>query len=400
MMYLSLDQMAETTSAIATKSVDPINSFDEMDLDENLLRGIYGYGFEKPSEIQKRAILPVMSGGDVIGQAQSGTGKTGAFSIGMLNRIDKDNKQLQAIVLLPTRELALQVNTVVKGLSSYMNIQVILGVGGGSIRDQVDGIQRGAQVMIGTPGRVFDIISNRIDRSSLSGLKMLVMDEADEMLSSGFQEQVREIFRFVPNDIQVCLFSATLNSDVMRITDKFLRNPTNILVENECLTLEGIRQYYVNMREQDKFSVLMDLYTTMSIAQCIIYCNNRSRVEEVAHLLTTNNFTVGAIHGQMEWDERKRIMDEFRSGRVRVLLATDLLARGIDVQQVSVVINYDIPRDVANYLHRIGRSGRYGRKGIAINFVTAETHSYLTAIVDHYKTKIDELPVEFMKHLE
>lgn len=399
-MYLSLDQMAETTSAIATKSADPIDSFDEMDLDENLLRGIYGYGFEKPSEIQKRAILPVMSGGDIIGQAQSGTGKTGAFSIGMLNRIDAGNKQLQAIVLLPTRELALQVNTVVKGLSSYMNIQVILGVGGGSIRDQVDGIQKGAQVMIGTPGRVFDIISNRVDRSSLSSLKMLIMDEADEMLSSGFQEQVREIFRFVPNDIQVCLFSATLNSDVMRITDKFLRNPTNILVENECLTLEGIRQYYVNMREQDKFSVLMDLYTTMSIAQCIIYCNNRSRVEEVSHLLTSNNFTVGAIHGQMEWDERKRIMDEFRSGRVRVLLATDLLARGIDVQQVSVVINYDIPRDVANYLHRIGRSGRYGRKGIAINFVTAETHSYLTAIVDHYKTKIEELPVEFMKHLE
>ena len=281
-----------------------------------------------------------------------------------------------------------------------MDIKIVLGVGGASVREQVDSLKGGAQVMIGTPGRIYDLISNRLDRGYLSNLKMLVMDEADEMLSSGFQEQVREIFRYVPNEIQVCLFSATLNADVMRITEKFLRDPTNILVEAENLTLDGIRQYYVNMREQDKFNVLMDLYESMSIGQCIIYCNSRGRVEEVSHSLIKNNFTVGAIHGQMEWDERKAIMDEFRSGKVRVLLATDLLARGIDVQQVSVVINYDIPRDVANYLHRIGRSGRYGRKGIGINFVTSESSSYLNAIVDHYKTKIEELPIEFMKHLE
>ena len=376
------------------------DSFDDMNLDEGLLRGIYGYGFEKPSQIQKVAICPVIAGGDVIGQAQSGTGKTGAFSIGILNRILQEKKHLQAIILLPTRELALQVETVVRGISSYMDIKIVLGVGGASVREQVDSLKGGAQVMIGTPGRIYDLISNRLDRGYLSNLKMLVMDEADEMLSSGFQEQVREIFRYVPNEIQVCLFSATLNADVMRITEKFLRDPTNILVEAENLTLDGIRQYYVNMREQDKFNVLMDLYESMSIGQCIIYCNSRGRVEEVSHSLIKNNFTVGAIHGQMEWDERKAIMDEFRSGKVRVLLATDLLARGIDVQQVSVVINYDIPRDVANYLHRIGRSGRYGRKGIGINFVTSESSSYLNAIVDHYKTKIEELPIEFMKHLE
>lgn len=375
-------------------------AFDDMELNENLLRGIYGFGFEKPSEIQQQAIRPVIDGGDVIGQAQSGTGKTGAFSIGLLNRLDQEDKRLQAIVLLPTRELALQVNTVIKGISSYMNISVVLGVGGASVRDQVDAIRNGAQVLIGTPGRVFDLLSNRLDPSTTIGMKMLVMDEADEMLSSGFQDQVREIFKYIPNDIQVCLFSATLNADVMRITEKFLRDPTNILVEAENLTLDGIRQYYVNVREQDKFGVIMDLYESMSIAQCIIYCNSRGKVEEVAHNLTSNNFTVGAIHGQMEWDERKRIMDEFRSGKVRILLATDLLARGIDVQQVSIVINYDIPRDVANYLHRIGRSGRYGRKGIGINLVTPESASYLHAIVDHYKTNIDELPIEFMKHLD
>lgn len=375
-------------------------SFDDMNLDENLLRGIYGIGFEKPSKIQQLAIGPVIDGGDVIGQAQSGTGKTGAFSIGIMNRIDQELKALQAIVLLPTRELALQVESVIRGLSSFMKVELVLGIGGASVREQTDAIARGAHILIGTPGRVFDLLSNRIDKRAVANLKMLVMDEADEMLSSGFQEQVREIFRFIPNDIQVCLFSATLNSDVMRITEKFLRNPTNILVENDSLTLDGIRQYYVNMREQDKFAVLIDLYETMSIAQCIIYCNSRSRVEEVSRALTEHNFTVGAIHGQMEWGDRQTVMDEFRAGKIRVLLSTDLLARGIDVQQVSVVINYDVPRDVANYLHRIGRSGRYGRKGIGINFVTEEGNSYLQAIIDHYQTKIEELPVEFMKHLE
>lgn len=377
-----------------------ISSFDEMGLNDDLLRGIYGFGFESPSKIQQLSIKPVSNGGDVIGQAQSGTGKTGAFSIGMLNRVDPSVKSLQAIVLLPTRELALQVEDVVKGISTYMKVQIVRGVGGGSIREQTDSIEHGAQILIGTPGRIYDLISNRISPDRLVALKMLVLDEADEMLSSGFQEQVREIFKYVPEDVQVCLFSATLNADVMRITDKILRDPTHILVETEDLTLDGIRQYYVNMREQDKFSVLMDLYETMSIAQCIIYCNSRGRVEEVTNELIRQNFTVGAIHGQMEWGDRKIVMEEFRAGKIRVLLSTDLLARGIDVQQVSVVINYDIPRDVANYLHRIGRSGRYGRKGIGINFVTPESAGHLEAIVDHYKTKIEELPIEFMKHLE
>jgi len=381
-------------------AVKPYESFDDMELKDSLLRGVYSFGFEKPSMIQQLAIRPVTAGGDVIGQAQSGTGKTGAFTIGILNRIDDSKKHLQAIVMLPTRELALQVNDVVKGISAHMDIEVVLAIGGASTREQLDSISRGAQFMIGTPGRIFDLISTKLSRESVAGVNMLVMDEADEMLSAGFQEQVREIFRYIPSDIQVCLFSATLNPDVMRITEKFLREPTNILVEKESLTLDGIRQYYVSLREQDKFHVLMDLYETMSIAQCIIYCNSRGKVEEVARSLVSNGFTVGAIHGQMEWSERKAIMEDFRCGKLRVLLATDLLARGIDVQQVSVVINYDVPRDVANYLHRIGRSGRFGRKGIGINFVTSDGEANLHTIIDHYKTNIEELPVEFMKHLE
>ena len=203
-----------------------------------------------------------------------------------------------------------------------------------------------------------------------------------------------------PSTAQVCLFSATLEPQVIKITERFLRNPIKILVEAEALTLDGIKQYYVSMREQDKFNVLMDLYQSMSIAQCIIYCNSQERVEDVADKLTKNNFTVGMIHGKKEWNDRRRIMKEFREGKLRVLLATDLLARGIDVQQVAIVINYDVPRDISNYLHRIGRSGRYGRKGLGINFVTRETEEQMSAIANHYKTFIEEMPVNFIKHIE
>lgn len=219
------------------------------------------------------------------------------------------------------------------------------------------------------------------------------------MLSSGFLEQVREIFVAIPQDAQIGLFSATLNPDVMNLTTKFMRDPVEILVEKEKISLDGIKQFYVKLREQDKFGCLMDLYQNMSITQCLIYCNSRGRVEEVCEELTKNNFTVGAIHGQMAWDDRKEVMDAFRAGKVRVLLTTDLLARGIDVQQVSIVINYDIPRDVANYIHRIGRSGRYGRKGMGINFVTESSWETLEAIRNHYKTDILELPMDYTSYL-
>lgn len=377
-----------------------MNSFDEMGLKESLLRGIYSFGFETPSTIQQNGIVPLVQGGDLIGQAQSGTGKTGAFSIGLLQRIDETSPTLQAIVLLPVRELAMQVANVIEGLAMHMSVKTVLAVGGTSIKDQKDAVQNGAQVMIGTPGRVYDLIEKRIGRQCIHDLKLIVLDEADEMLSSGFQDQVREIFQFIPASVQVCLFSATLNTDVMRITEKFLRNPTNILVNTEDLTLDGIKQYYILMEEKHKFDCLLDLYHTMSIAQCILYCNSRAKVEELGNRMKTNGFTVGAIHGQMEWAERQDILKEFRSGHLRVLISTDLLARGLDIQQVSIVINYDIPRDVANYIHRIGRSGRYGKKGIGINFVTPESNEYLRAISDYYRTEITEMPTTFMNHLQ
>lgn len=378
---------------------EPIKSFDDMGLKENLLRGIYSFGFEKPSAIQERAIVPVTSGRDVIAQAQSGTGKTGAFSIGLLEKIDITKPHLQALILLPTRELAAQVHKVIKGLSKNIGLKTVLAIGGVMGGDQVREIKEGAQVMIGTPGRVYDIITNRAGPQSVSQLHTIVLDEADEMLSVGFKDQVREIFLVSPQEAQICLFSATLNPDVMSITKKFMRNPVEILVETEDLTLDGIKQFYVQLREQDKFGCLMDLYQSMVVTQCLIYCNSRGRVEEVSNELTKNGFTVGGIHGQMSWDEREKIMEEFRSGSLRVLVATDLLARGIDVQQVSIVINYDIPRDVANYLHRIGRSGRFGRKGIGINFVTESSWESLEAIRTHYKTDIEELPMDYASYI-
>jgi len=378
----------------------PIESFDDMGLKEELLRGIYGYGFEKPSAIQTRAIIPVTTGRDVIAQAQSGTGKTGAFSIGLLEKIDVSKPNLQALVLLPTRELAKQVHDVVTALSKNLGLKTVLAIGGVMGGDQVREIRDGAQVMIGTPGRVYDIISNRAGPQSVSNVQTIVLDEADEMLSVGFKDQVREIFLASPQDAQICLFSATLNPDVMSITKKFMRDPIEILVKTEDLTLDGIKQFYVQLREQDKFGCLMDLYQSMVVTQCLIYCNSRGRVEEVSAELVKNGFTVGGIHGQMTWDEREHIMNEFRGGKLRVLIATDLLARGIDVQQVSMVINYDVPRDVANYLHRIGRSGRHGKKGIAINFVTESSWESLEAIRAHYKSEINELPMDYATYME
>lgn len=393
--------MATTTPVDVTHHEDfpPVESFDEMGLKENLLRGIYAFGFEKPSAIQERAIIPVTKGRDVIAQAQSGTGKTGAFSVGLLEKIDTTKSHLQALILLPTRELAQQVHTVIKGLSSYLDIKTVLSIGGVLSGDQVREIRDGAHVMVGTPGRVYDLIANRAGPDVVSSLTTIVLDEADEMLSVGFQDQVREILMITPQDAQVCLFSATLNPDVMSLSKKFMREPVEILVKTENLTLDGIRQFYVKLREQDKFGCLMDLYQTMSITQCLIYCNSRGRVEEVSAELVKNGFTVGGIHGQMSWDERKHAMDEFRKGSIRVLISTDLLARGIDVQQVSIVVNYDIPRDVANYLHRIGRSGRFGRKGIGINFVTESSWETLEAIRTHYKTEINELPMDYASYL-
>jgi superfamily II DNA/RNA helicase len=375
-----------------------VNSFEDLNLKENLLRGIYGYGYEKPSVIQKKAIMPVIDGHDVIAQAQSGTGKTATFSIGMLQNIDETQDEIQALILAHTRELALQILTVIKNISSYMNLRYNLCVGGTLIRDNIDELLKNPQIIIGTPGRVLDMINKKA--LNTRNLKVLIIDEADEMLSKIFSNQIYDIFRFLPNSIQVGLFSATMTEEFFKLSKCFMRDPVKILVKNEELTLEGIKQFYINVeKNENKFGTLCDIYEACSISQTIIYANSKRGVEEISRRLNDSNFSIASIHGEMSQDERNKIMEEFRSGQSRILISTDLLSRGIDVQQVSLVINYDIPNNIESYIHRIGRSGRYGRKGVAINFVTGYDYKKMEEIEKFYSTQVEELPEQFKEML-
>jgi translation initiation factor 4A len=367
-------------------------NFDDMNLREELLRGVYAYGFEKPSAIQQRAIVPCVKGHDVIAQAQSGTGKTATFSISILQQIDTKLAQCQALVLAPTRELAQQIQKVVIALGDYMGAQCHACIGGTSVREDMRKLDAGQHIVVGTPGRVFDMISRKVLRTY--DIKMFVLDEADEMLSRGFKDQIYDVFRHLNSNIQVVLLSATMPAEVLEVTTRFMREPIRILVKKEELTLEGIRQFYVSVeREEWKLDTLCDLYETLTITQAVIFCNTRRKVDWLTEKMHQRDFTVSAMHGDMDQKERDVIMREFRSGSSRVLITTDLLARGIDVQQVSLVINYDLPTNRENYIHRIGRGGRFGRKGVAINFVTDDDKRTLNDIEKFYNTRIDEMPM-------
>ncbi|GMS90193.1 hypothetical protein PENTCL1PPCAC_12368, partial [Pristionchus entomophagus] len=367
-------------------------TFDNMKLKETLLRGIYALGFEKPSPIQQRAIVPSTTGRDVIAQAQAGTGKTATFSVSILQRIDETSAHLQALVMAPTRELAQQIQRVICALGDFMNVKVQSCIGGTAIRDDLRRMEEGVHVIIGTPGRVNDMISRGVLRTD--GIKMFVLDEADEMLSKGFKDQIYEAFKTMPRDVQVLLLSATMPTDVLEVTQRFMRDPVRILVKNEELTLEGIRQFYTNVgNDKWKFGTLCDLYEAVNVTQAVIFCNTRRRVENLTEQMTEKHHTVSCLHGDMEQEQRDKIMREFRTGSSRVLITTDLLARGIDVQQVSLVINYDLPSKCANHIHRIGRSGRFGRKGVAINFVTEQDKRQLQDIETYYTTIIEEMPM-------
>jgi len=367
-------------------------TFDEMNLKEDLFRGIYAYGFEKPSTIQQRGIVPIVRGFDTIAQAQSGTGKTATFTIGVLERVDLGMKQCQALILAPTRELANQSHKVVCSIGDYLNVVAHACIGGTKVADDIDMLRRGVHVVVGTPGRVFDMIERRA--LDVRHVKLFVLDEADEMLSRGFTDQIYDVFRKLPENVQVGLFSATMPEEVLEMTGKFMNDPKRILVKRDELTLEGIKQFYVAVeREEWKLDTLCDLYETLTITQAIIYCNARRKVDWLTEQLHSRDFTVSALHGDMDQKERELIMKEFRSGSSRVLITTDLLARGIDVQQVSLVINYDLPKDRENYIHRIGRSGRFGRKGVAINFIVSDDVRVLRDIEQFYNTQIEEMPM-------
>jgi translation initiation factor 4A len=365
-----------------------ISSFDDMGLDISLLRGIFGYGFEKPSAIQQQSIHVIRQGHDVIAQAQSGTGKTGAFLISSMSMIDKKLQEPQILIIAPTRELAIQIYDCANGFNTYTKFNIGLLIGGCNSDSY---FKEDTQLVIGTPGKIVSMLSRHVLKSE--GIKLLILDEADDLLNTGFKEQLVDIIQYIPQASQICIFSATIGNDTLDLSTRFMRDPVKILIKNEELTLDGIVQYYINLDdERFKFDTLIDLYKYLNIHQTIIYVNKRKKAQILQRRLQNNNFTVSVIHSDLTQSERNDVISKFRLGEVRILLATDIIARGLDVQQVSTVINYDLPIKKENYIHRIGRSGRYGRKGIAINFVTKDDFSYLKQIQNFYNTIIESLP--------
>jgi translation initiation factor 4A len=381
----------------STPDIKSFDSFDDMNINENILRGIYSVGFERPSAIQQKAIVPIKDGRDILAQAQSGTGKTGAFSIGSLCRVDPTLKKTQVLVLAPTRELAQQIESVVSSVSAYMSITVYSATGGTPMKDDIRAMEKGAQFVVGTPGRVYDLMNRKV--LAREHIRVLILDEADQMLEDRFKEQVTCILQMgFPPDTQVGLFSATMPDEVVEVANTILRNPVRILVPPEAVTLEGIKQYYVNVdREEFKYETLCDLYQHLNINQALIYVNKRPRAEWLAEKMNAQGFPVTCIHGDMDVEERRRRMVDFRKGVNRIMISTDLLARGIDVQQVSIVINFELPPQRENYVHRIGRSGRYGRKGCAINLLSPDETKAMEDIVSHFATNVDPLPEDLSK---
>ncbi|KAG2314106.1 hypothetical protein Bca52824_017228 [Brassica carinata] len=338
-----------------TKGIKQIASFDEMGMNDKVLRGVYDYGFKKPSEIQQRAVMPILKGRDVIAQAQSGTGKTSMIAISVCQIVN----------------------------TSSRNIQAHACIGGKSIGEDIKKLERGVHA-----------VSDACLQTK--SVKLLILDESDEMLSKGLKDQIYGVYRSLPHDIQVCLISATLPQEILEMTNKFMTDPVRILVKRDELTLEvRIKQYYVDVGEEEwKFDTLCDLYGRLVINQAIIFCNTRQKVDWLTEKMRSSNFIVSSMHGDKRQKERDEIMNQFRSFKSRVLIASDVWARGIDVQTVSHVINYDVPNNPELYIHRIGRAGRFGREGVAINFVKNSDMKTLRDIERYYGTKIREMPAD------
>jgi len=373
-----------------------IQTWDDLDIKSDLLRGIYAYGFEKPSPIQQKAIKPLMLKKDIIAQAQSGTGKTATFTIGALANVDITDNNTQILVLSPTKELTIQTAKVFSGLGGMIEGLRVKAVYGGSFNEENSSFSNKniPHVICGCPGRVYDMM--RRDKITSRKIKLVILDEADEMLSSGFKEQVYNIFQNFSSNIQVALFSATMPDGINTIINKIMRDPVKISVKREALTLEGIKQFYVAIDDDhQKYATLKDLFSYLSISQCIIYCNSIKRVQDLYEAMKEDEFPVCRIHGNMEKNDRESAFNDFKSGGSRVLISSNVTARGIDIQQVSIVINFDLPKCVHTYLHRIGRSGRWGRKGVGINFITRRDVTKIKAIEQHYSTQISEMPGDF-----
>ena len=371
-------------------------TWDDFGLKTELLRGVFSFGYEKPSDIQKKAIPQMMKGKDIIGQAQSGTGKTGAFTISSLQLVDTTKDFTQVLIILPTHELVNQTCSVISCLTPFMpELRVKTLVGGTSINDDIIELKTNPpHIIVACTGRLYDMIKRRAVQ--ISDVQLCILDEADEMLSIGFKDQIYNIFQTLSPTVQIALFSATMPEPIMKLTEKFMRDPVKIMVEPEKLNLEGIKQYFVSIYDDHaKYDTFKDIFQRMSASQTIIYINSVPRVIDLYNAMTEDGFSVCHIHSNMTKPERKDVIKKFREGNYRLLISSNLTARGVDIQQVNAVINFDIPRCPETYLHRIGRSGRWGRKGIAINFVTKHDVFHMKHIEHHFKIDIPELPQDF-----
>jgi translation initiation factor 4A len=372
--------------------IHPISSWDDLELSDDLLRGIYAYGFENPSDIQKKAIYPIIHKHDTIAHAQSGTGKTGAFTVSSLQLLDMTKDHTQVLIMAPTHELVNQIIEVVTSLSIFMEgIRIKSLIGGTSIREDVASLQNSRpHIVVGTTGRVTDMINrNYLD---ISMLEIMILDESDELLSSGFKDAIYNIFKYLNVDTQIAIFSATMPTEVVQLTTRFMKTPVSIMIKADELSLDGISQFYIALSsDSEKYNVLKDIFQKITVSQCIIYINNINRIHELYNTMIKDGYPVCCIHSSMDRSEREDTIRDFKGGKYRTLLSSNLTARGIDVQQVGTVINFDVPNCVHTYLHRIGRSGRWGRKGLAINFVTKFDIANMRKIETHYSITIPEL---------
>lgn len=373
--------------------------FEELEIENAILKAIVDMGFEQASPIQAQAIPAVMSGADIIGQAQTGTGKTAAFGIPMLQKVDPKNKHLQAIVLCPTRELAIQVSEEIRNLAKYMHgVKVLPVYGGQEITKQIRSLKAGAQIVVGTPGRVMDHMRRKTVK--FDHVNMIVLDEADEMLNMGFRDDIETILQDIPEERQTVLFSATMPKPIMEIANKFQKNAQIIRVVKKELTVPKIEQYYYEVRPRNKMEVLSRLLDVYTPKLSVVFCNTKKQVEETVEALKGRGYFAEALHGDLKQLQRDRVMNGFRTGKIDILVATDIAARGIDVDDVEAVFNYDVPQDEEFYVHRIGRTGRAGRNGRAFTLIVGRDIYKLKDIQRYCKTKIIAQPIPSLSDVE
>jgi len=386
------DTRMKTEDVTLTKG----NDFEEFYLSRELLMGIFEKGYEKPSPIQEATIPIALFGRDILARAKNGTGKTASFVIPALHKTDPKKNHIQVLILTPTRELALQTSSVCKELGKYLNVQVMCTTGGTSLQDDIMRLLKPVHILVATPGRVLDLANKKV--AKLDKCSILVMDEADKLLSPEFQPLVEQIITHLPKDRQILLFSATFPVTVKDFKDRYLNKPYEINLMEE-LTLKGVTQYYAFLEERQKVHCLHTLFSKLQINQSIIFCNSVNRVELLAKKITELGYSCFYIHAKMPQALRNRVFHDFRNGACRNLVSSDLFTRGIDIQAVNVVINFDFPKNSETYLHRIGRSGRYGHLGIAINFVTYEDRFNLYKIEQELGTEIKPIPPVIDKSL-